>query len=39
VRANRVAAAGWRLLRATPEDATDGRQLVQAAGRILAVAA
>jgi hypothetical protein len=39
VRANRVMAAGWRLLRATPEDAADGRNLVRATSQLLAVAA
>ncbi len=35
----RLAAVGWRVLRATPEDASDGRELVAAARRILSVAA
>jgi hypothetical protein len=39
VRANRVTAAGWRLLRATPDDIVDGRELVHASRRSLAVAA
>jgi hypothetical protein len=39
VRGNRIAAAGWTVLRATPEDAADGRELLRSLGRILAVAA
>ncbi len=39
VRGNRIAAAGWTVLRATPEDAADGRELLRAVGGILAVAA
>jgi hypothetical protein len=39
VRATRLAGLGWRLLWATPEDAHDGRQVVEAARRLLAVAA
>jgi len=39
LRGNRIAAAGWRVLRATSEDATDGSQLVRAARRMLSVAA
>jgi len=39
VRGNRMAAVGWRVLRATPEDAGDGADLVRAAGRMLSVAA
>ena len=39
VRGNRIAAAGWTVLRATPEDAADGRELLRALGGILAVAA
>ncbi|HVF13371.1 MAG TPA: type IV toxin-antitoxin system AbiEi family antitoxin domain-containing protein [Acidimicrobiales bacterium] len=30
VRGNRIAAMGWRVLRATPEDATEGSELVRA---------
>jgi very-short-patch-repair endonuclease len=39
VRGNRIAAAGWTVLRATPEDAADGRELLRALGGLLAVAA
>jgi hypothetical protein len=39
VRGNRIAALGWRVLRATPEDAADGFELVRAARRMLSVAA
>jgi len=39
VRGNRIAALGWRVLRATPEDAADGHELVRAARRMLSVAA
>ncbi len=39
VRSNRIAAAGWRLLRATPEDAVDGRGLVAATRHVLRAAA
>jgi hypothetical protein len=39
VRGNRIAAAGWGVLRATPEDAADGRELVGTVGRMLSVAA
>ena len=39
VRGNRLAAVGWRVLRATPEDAGDGAELVRAARRMLSVAA
>ncbi len=39
VRTNRIVAAGWRLLRATPEDVTDGRELVRAVRQVTAVAA
>ncbi len=39
VRGNRIAAAGWTVLRATPEDAADGRELLRSLRRILAVAA
>jgi hypothetical protein len=38
-RGNRIAATGWRLLRATPEDASDGRDLVRAVRGMLSVAA
>jgi hypothetical protein len=38
-RANRVAALGWQLLRATPEDALDSRDLVDAAAKIIRAAA
>jgi hypothetical protein len=38
-RGNRIAAVGWRVLRATPEDVSDGRQLVRAARGMLSVAA
>jgi hypothetical protein len=39
VRGNRIAAAGWTVLRATPEDAADGRELLRSLGAVLAVAA
>ncbi|MEA2716660.1 MAG: hypothetical protein QOI99_977 [Actinomycetota bacterium] len=39
VRGNRIAALGWRVLRATPEDVSDGRELVRAARGMLSVAA
>ena len=39
VRGNRMAAAGWRVLRATPEDADDGRELVGSVRHLLAEAA
>ncbi len=39
VRGNRIVAAGWRLLRATPDDIADGRELVRAGQRVTAVAA
>ena len=39
VRGNRIAAAGWTVLRATPEDAVDGRELLRSLRGILAVAA
>ncbi len=39
VRGNRIAGAGWQVLRATPEDAADGRELVGTVGRMLSVAA
>lgn len=39
VRGNRIAAAGWTVLRATPEDAVDGRQLLRSLGGLLAAAA
>jgi hypothetical protein len=39
VRGNRIAAAGWLVLRATPEDAVDGAELVGTVGGMLSVAA
>jgi len=39
VRGNRIAALGWWVLRATPEDATDGSDLVAAVSQILSEAA
>jgi len=39
VRGNRIAAAGWTVLRATPEDAVDGRELLRSLRGLLAVAA
>lgn len=38
-RANRVAALGWQLLRATTEDAHDSRELVEAAAAMILAAA
>ena len=39
VRGNRIAAAGWTVLRAPPEDAVDGRELLRSLRGLLAVAA
>ncbi len=39
LRGNRIAAVGWRVLRATPEDAAGGHELVRAARKMLSVAA
>jgi len=39
VRGNRIAAAGWTLLRAVPEDALDGRELLRAVRRLVPAAA
>ncbi len=39
VRGNRIVAAGWTLLRATPEDAADGRELLRAVRRLIPEAA